>query len=700
MESKNNKNCSKFSHKKRFQKPQFDHKNYTKKTFRHVDQVTETEVGISEFLSNLEGFSGVIKARYSDFHVSEVDPSGAVAVLTNTDIPKEEKVIIDYASLEESPIETLPQNIWKDIREMVKTNSKESVKFDVSDLEKEERKNLHTKVKGIFGNKIDSNTIEEDGKKFVIFKKPTQGSKERFVWPEGRGDYVHFILYKEALDTMTACYRVADVTKIRPSFITYAGIKDKRAKTTQWMCVKQVEPWKLIIKTKPIRSIKIGNITFKDTPLKLGDLRGNRFKIALRNVAAENIVIEKAIEHVKDNGFINYYGLQRFGNDKEAPTYTIGVKLLLGNWKEACDLILKQKKSDDPHSDVGKAKKIFAETKDSEKAFNCLNRSKNNCVEAKLLQGLAREKDNYVNALENIPRNMRLLYLHSFQSIVWNKMVSIRIKKYGLKPVENDLVVINDVFVENEIGVDESFVENFIDGKDEQENNPEIHKQKQQVKALTESELSKYTIYDIVLPLPGYDVIYPENLKEEYKEELGKYGLTLEMPKQSVKTYTLSGAYRKILGSVQDLKWKVMKYNDPNNSLILSDFDVLRKIEEPKDIPDGKFKAVILEFTLDASVYATMVLREIMKIDTSPSAQVKLNDYANPSDDSAKIAVTNGSTKEEENVISNGLMHNSILNNKEKMEEFKRSIYGDTTKRRNEEEEDDKKSPKKQKTDD
>lgn len=55
------------------------------------------------------------------------------------------------------------------------------------------------------------------------------------------------------------------------------------------------------------------------------------------------------------------------------------------------------------------------------------------------------------------------------------------------------------------------------------------------MKALTESELSNYSIYDIVLPLPGYDVEYPENMKEEYKNELEKYGLTLEMPKQSVK---------------------------------------------------------------------------------------------------------------------------------------------------------------------
>lgn len=176
-----NKNRSKggFKKGKRFQKPQFDRKNFSnnpaKKPYRHLDQVTEDEVGICEFLSDLPGFTGVIKARYSDFHVSEVDLNGEIAVLTNTDIPKEEKSNVNFDSIDESPVETLPLNIWNDIKEMVKTGSKEPIKFDVSSLNKEERTTLHTKIKEIFGKKIDSNTVDEDNKKIVIFKKLTQG---------------------------------------------------------------------------------------------------------------------------------------------------------------------------------------------------------------------------------------------------------------------------------------------------------------------------------------------------------------------------------------------------------------------------------------------------------------------------------------------------------------------------------------------
>lgn len=112
------------------------------------------------------------------------------------------------------------------------------------------------------------------------------------------------------------------------------GVKDRRAKTTQWVSVRKVSPEQLIQKTKPMRNIKIGNICFKDQPLKLGRLKGNRFRIALRNVVADDDTINRGMQSLKDKGFINYFGMQRFGNDKQVPTYLIGAKLMQGNFKE------------------------------------------------------------------------------------------------------------------------------------------------------------------------------------------------------------------------------------------------------------------------------------------------------------------------------------------------------------------------------
>ena len=40
-----------------------------------------------------------------------------------------------------------------------------------------------------------------------------------------------------------------------------------------------------------------------------------------------------------------------------------------------------------------------------------------------------------------LPRNTRLIYPHSYQSMVWNTMASRRIATFGLKPMVGDLVL-------------------------------------------------------------------------------------------------------------------------------------------------------------------------------------------------------------------------------------------------------------------
>ena len=67
------------------------------------------------------------------------------------------------------------------------------------------------------------------------------------------------------------------------------------------------------------------------------------------------------------------------------------------------------------------------------------------------------------------------------------------------------------------------------------------------VTVLTEEHIKsgQYTIHDVVFPLPGYDVVYPENdMKDHYRQIMADDGLDISNMRRKVKDYALSGAYR------------------------------------------------------------------------------------------------------------------------------------------------------------
>lgn len=51
-------------------------------------------------------------------------------------------------------------------------------------------------------------------------------------------------------------------------------------------------------------------------------------------MTATDEIVKNAVESLRDKGFINYYGLQRFGSRADIPTFAIGKCLLQGNFEE------------------------------------------------------------------------------------------------------------------------------------------------------------------------------------------------------------------------------------------------------------------------------------------------------------------------------------------------------------------------------
>jgi len=579
----------------------------------------EKDVGITEYTSRASGISGILKHRLSDFQVHEIELDGTVVRLTSRTVPeKEEEECPKDEVVDESG---LCEKYADDIDLLVKLHSTKSIEINVDGLSKEQRKSIH-KFLNKYGKTITACTKNDDQGKpaFILVSLSTIVRDNRQTWPKNRPEYLHFALHKCNMDTTNVMSILSKKLGIKVNTIKHAGTKDKRGNTTQMMSVRKLHANN--VAKMNARNIWIGNYIYKNSSLQLGDLKGNRFRIVLRNIKGSDEEVSNAIEMLKIHGFINYYGLQRFGNSLVSPTYVVGKALAQGNCKEAIEHILKPRPLESAFvNDTDRARTVWWETRDPKMALKQLSK-KNFTIEAKIIRSLAfNGPKSYVNAFQIIPRNLVLLYLHSYQSLLWNKIVSERIKKYGLNPIVGDLV-----FKDNAM---ENAPVEVIDGEDEEEASASDTRCPE-VETISEENLSKYTIFDVVYPLPGCDIRYPENeIEKWYIDLLAEDGLTSEKLMKKNKLFSLRGTYRTIVSKAEDIVWSTIKHNDLNDDLLLSDIEVMENKQPFTSVTDGFFKSLSIEFSLLPSNYATMVVREMTKQDTSSHTQASLCKISN-----------------------------------------------------------------------
>lgn len=83
----------------------------------------------------------------------------------------------------------------------------------------------------------------------------------------------------------------------------------------------------------------------------------------------------------------------------------------------------------------------------------------------------------------------------------------------------------------------------------------------------------------------------------------------------------MAGTYRKIMHKPANMTYKLMRYDDPNFPLAMTDEDRIFKRTLPDPPTEGQHLALQLDLTLGSSTYATMAIREILKEETSADHQ-------------------------------------------------------------------------------
>ncbi|XAR63613.1 tRNA pseudouridine(13) synthase [Bertholletia excelsa] len=682
----------------------------------------EADVGIFCYISELPGFRGVLKQRYSDFIVNEVDMDGHVVHLSNLEaLPEsvEEKKTSSSEQLNKSY-----DNELKSFRSLAGDSDAESLKSFLHQIssdgkdsvlsivlspssEKSHRTLVHNFFKEHFKFLVtdtvdgpdtsskcirvrlsvggNSGTGRNSRKRKDRGEKPYD-SRGLDNWPSHLEKFLRFHLFKENKDTQEALGLIGKMLGVQPRSFGFAGTKDKRSVSTQQVTVFKQYASRLAALNEKLIGIKVGDFCHVKEGLLLGQLYGNRFTVTLRDVVADSEdIIKASADALGKHGFVNYFGLQRFGSGS-VPTHLIGATLLRGEWKSAVNMILDPR--DGEKDFIRKAREYYKESNDIDGTLRQLSRHL--VAERAILQCLKKCPGNYLQALKAIPRTLRMMYVHSYQSYLWNHAASMRVQKYGIQQIVlGDLVCCRGECTEvAAAGNSENEADSGNDGLESSQlddiSETALPEERiSSVKAIDEEDLvaGHYTIDDVILPLPGSRIIYPMNdIGKVYHDLAKKDAISLTESVHNVKEFSITnmtGGYRRVFQKPKNFEWELLNYTDGNMPLVETDLDIISKSrpaslmrkkdlstnenedaklpvdcerqeetsenasllamhenEAADDKGKGSFgisnleevkQALKLSFTLPASCYATMAIRELLKTSTSVTFHKALN---------------------------------------------------------------------------
>ncbi len=143
--------------------------------------------------------------------------------------------------------------------------------------------------------------------------------------PSGEGEHLYLWIEKRDMGAEYFTRQVARRLDLAPGEVGTAGLKDRHAVTRQFVSVPaRAEP---NLKGLEGEGIRLLSVSRHGNKLRPGHLHGNRFRVLLRGVepgATERL--PPLLDILREEGWPNYYGPQRFGRDGE--TVKLGLDLL------------------------------------------------------------------------------------------------------------------------------------------------------------------------------------------------------------------------------------------------------------------------------------------------------------------------------------------------------------------------------------
>jgi len=165
-----------------------------------------------------------------------------------------------------------------------------------------------------FGDAVLTARIRTEPEDFFVEELPAFDAS-------GAGEHLLLTIEKRGMNTAFAAKRIAAWAGVAEMAVGYAGMKDRHAVTRQRFSVQLPGREAPDIATLELDNpgsssrqvLRVVAAERHARKLQRGALRGNRFVLGLRGVIGERAAIDARLWTLKEQGFPNYFGEQRFG---------------------------------------------------------------------------------------------------------------------------------------------------------------------------------------------------------------------------------------------------------------------------------------------------------------------------------------------------------------------------------------------------
>ena len=268
------------------------------------------------------------------------------------------------------------------------------------------------------------------------------------VIPEGEGPNVYVWIEKLGRTTLDVALDIARDLHISRKRMGFAGMKDKKAITRQWICIANMDSEEQL---KQVESLDIYKTDFLKIvrgrkKLRMGQLIGNKFKILIKDL--EDIqesadIANDVLKELEVTGVPNYFGWQRFGKPRTI-THLVGEALVENDLEKAVNTYI-----GNPQDDESEENQLARQAYDDgnlEEALDLMGKGMR--YEKMMIKELIRDSKkgeltdkSYMNALHALPKPLQRMFVHAYQSYLFNEAVSNRVEMGINKYIEGDIII-------------------------------------------------------------------------------------------------------------------------------------------------------------------------------------------------------------------------------------------------------------------